>query len=295
MSETAMKPFCEVCCPSLEAVARAVAAGADRIELCERLEVGGVTPSAALIRNALAVAGKVPVNVLIRPREGDFVYSEEETAQMLESIALCKSIQADGAAAGRGTNQRVSGVVIGALRPDGSVDMSLMRQLVAAARPAAARPAAARPVAARLVAARPASACPAAARPAAARLAAARLVAARPASACPAAARPAAACAAADPAGPDALRPLGITFHRAFDECRDPFAALEDIISLGIDRILTSGHCANVWEGRFILKELVERAAGRIVIMPGCGITPANLPEIAAITSAPEFHGSRIL
>ena len=235
-----MKPFCEVCCPSLQAVARAVAAGADRIELCERLEVGGVTPSEALIRNALAVAGKVPVNVLIRPREGDFVYSEEETAQMLESIALCKSIQADGAAAGRGTNQRVSGVVIGALRPDGSVDMALMRQLVAAARPATARP-------------------------------------------------------AADPAGPDALRPLGITFHRAFDECRDPFAALEDIISLGIDRILTSGHCANAWEGRFILKELVERAAGRIVIMPGCGITPANLPEIAAITSAPEFHGSRIL
>lgn len=239
-----MKPFCEVCCPSLEAVARAVAAGADRIELCERLEVGGVTPSEALIRNALAVAGKVPVNVLIRPREGDFVYSEEETAQMLESIALCKSIQADGAAAGRGTNQRVSGVVIGALSPDGSVDMALMRQLVAAARPAAARPATARP----------------------------------------AAARPAAA-----------LRPLGITFHRAFDECSDPFAALEDIISLGIDRILTSGHCVNAWEGRFILKELVERAAGRIVIMPGCGITPANLPEIAAITAATEFHGSRIL
>ena len=265
-----MKPFCEVCCPSLQAVARAVAAGADRIELCERLEVGGVTPSEALIRNALAVAGKVPVNVLIRPREGDFVYSEEETAQMLESIALCKSIQADGAAAGRGTNQRVSGVVIGALRPDGSVDMSLMRQLVAAARPAAARLAAAR-----LVASRHASA--------------------RHASARPAAARPAAACAAADPAGPDALRPLGITFHRAFDECRDPFAALEDIIRLGIDRILTSGHCANAWEGRFILKELVERAAGRIVIMPGCGITPANLPEIAAITAATEFHGSRIL
>ena len=260
MSDTAKKPFCEVCCPSLEAVARAVAAGADRIELCERLEVGGVTPSEELIRDTLAVAGQVPVNVLIRPREGDFVYSEEEAAQMLESIALCKSIQADGAAAGLGTDQRVSGVVIGALRPDGSVDMTLMRQLVAAARPAATRPAAARPAAARLVAARPASACP-----------------------------------AADPAGPDALRPLGITFHRAFDECRDPFAALEDIISLGIDRILTSGHCANAWEGRFILKELVERAAGRIVIMPGCGITPANLPEIASITCAPEFHGSRIL
>lgn len=231
-----MKPFCEVCCPSLEAVAGAVAAGAGRIELCERLEVGGVTPLESLIKDALAVSGAVPVNVLVRPREGDFVYSEEEAAQMLESIELCRALGA-------------SGVVIGALRSDGSVDMALMRRLVAAARPVAARPAAAA----------------------------------------------ASATAAVDPAGPGDLRPLSVTFHRAFDECSDPFAALEDIISLGIDRLLTSGHCANAWEGRFILKELVERAAGRIVIMPGCGITPANLDEIAAITAATEFHGSRII
>ena len=225
-----MKPFCEVCCPSLEAVAGAVAAGAGRIELCERLEVGGVTPSESLIKDALAVSGAVPVNVLVRPREGDFVYSEEEAAQMLESIELCRALGA-------------SGVVIGALRSDGSVDMSLMRRLVAAARPVAALPVS-------------------------------QSVAAQPVA---------------------ALRPLSVTFHRAFDECSDPFAALEDIISLGIDRLLTSGHCANAWEGRFVLKELVERAAGRIVIMPGCGITPANLDEIAAITAAAEFHGSRIL
>lgn len=236
MTSYSMKPFCEVCCPSLEAVARAVAAGAGRIELCERLEVGGVTPSESLIKNALAVAGTVPVNVLVRPREGDFVYSEEEAAQMLESIELCRALGA-------------SGVVIGTLRSDGSVDMSLMRRLVAAARPVAARPAAAA----------------------------------------------ASATAAVDPACPGVLRSLSVTFHRAFDECSDPFAALEDIISLGIDRLLTSGHCANAWEGRFILKELVERAAGRIVIMPGCGITPANLDEIAAITAATEFHGSRII
>ncbi len=223
MPDYAVKPFREVCCPTIEAVSKAVAAGADRIELCERLEVGGVTPSERFIRDALAVAGSVPVNVLVRPREGNFVYSEEEAGKMLESIALCKVIRADGAAAGGVTNPGVNGVVIGALQPDGSVDMALMRRLVAAA------------------------------------------------------------------------RPLSITFHRAFDECRDPFEALEDIISLGIDRLLTSGHRANAWEGRFILKELVERASGRIVIMPGCGITPANLLEIAAITGATEFHGSRIL
>lgn len=220
---TAVNPFREVCCPSLDAVVRAVAAGADRIELCEWLEVGGVTPSESLIKDALSIAGSVPVNVLVRPREGNFVYSEEEAGEMLESIALCKAIGTDRAADGRKAELRVNGVVIGALRPDGSVDMALMRRLVAAA------------------------------------------------------------------------RPLSITFHRAFDECRDPFEALEDIISLGIDRLLTSGHCTDAWEGRFILKELVERADGRIVIMPGCGITPANLPELAAITCATEFHGSRIL
>lgn len=218
-----MKLFREVCCPTIEAVSKAVAAGADRIELCEWLEVGGVTPSEQLIKDALAVAGSVPVNVLVRPREGNFVYSEEEAGEMLESIALCKAIGTDRAADGRKAELRVNGVVIGALRPDGSVDMELMRRLVVAA------------------------------------------------------------------------RPLSITFHRAFDECRDPFEALEDIISLGIDRLLTSGHRADAWEGRFILRELVQRAAGRIVIMPGCGITPANLPELAAITGATEFHGSRIL
>ena len=220
-----MRPFCEVCCPSLDAVAKAISAGANRIELCERLEVGGVTPSEQLIKDALATAGQVPVNVLIRPREGNFVYDEDESEQMLESIALCKEL-------------KVNGVVIGALCSDGSVDMELMWRLV------------------------------------------------------------------------DAARPMGITFHRAFDECSDIFAALEEIISLGIDRLLTSGHRATAWEGRFVLKELVERAASktspvsslkpgqqtpRIIIMPGCGINPANLAEIAAVTGATEFHGSKIL
>lgn len=261
----AMRPFCEVCCPSLEAVAKAVAAGADRIELCERLEVGGVTPSEQLIKDALAVAGAVPVNVLIRPREGNFVYSEEEAKQMLASIELCKALRVVAGTSGprlqanrsasvpvgsNGKALRVNGVVIGALRSDGSVDMDLMRRLV------------------------------------------------------------------------DAARPLAITFHRAFDESRDPYEALEDIISLGIERLLTSGHAPTAWEGRFVLKELVERASThmgsessqastlqsadvavnsslqstpRIVIMPGCGVTPANLPALAAFTRATEFHGSKIL
>ena len=92
----------------------------------------------------------------------------------------------------------------------------------------------------------------------------------------------------------EAARPLHVTFHRAFDVCANPSAALEEIIGLGIERLLTSGHCADAYEGRFALQALVKQAAGRIVIMPGCGITPANVAEIAAISGAQEFHGTRL-
>ena len=205
-----MKPLTiEACCPSLESVERAVAGGASRIELCERLELGGVTPSEDLILKAVAAAGEIPVNVLIRPREGDFVYTAEETGRMLRSIAFCKSAA-------------VAGIVIGALRPDGSVDMETMSQLIAEA------------------------------------------------------------------------RPLPVTFHRAFDECRDLKASLEDVIALGCERLLTSGGCPDAYAGRFVLGELVAQAAGRIIVMPGCGITRSNLEEIASVSAALEFHGSRL-
>lgn len=205
-----MNYFIEACCPSLESARHAVLSGAGRIELCERLEVGGVTPSVQLIWESLQVAGSVPVNVLIRPREGDFMYSEEEVSRMLESIRQCRELG-------------VNGVVVGALKADGSVDRETLQRLMAAA------------------------------------------------------------------------GPLSVTFHRAFDEARDLKAALEDIIGLGALRILTSGGKATAYEGRFVLRELVKQAAGRIVIMPGCGINPGNIGEIAAVTGASEYHGSRIL
>ena len=204
-----MPYFVESCCPSLEAVRRAVQAGAGRIELCEDLSCGGVTPSEELIRASLAVAGQIPVNVLVRPRAGDFVYSRDEVRQMLDSIAICKQLG-------------VNGVVVGALTQEGKVDAETMRLLLTRA------------------------------------------------------------------------RPLAVTFHRAFDVCQDPASALEELIGLGIERLLTPGHCANAFEGRFALKRLVEQAAGRIVIMPGCGITPSNLAEIASVTGASEFHGSKL-
>jgi copper homeostasis protein len=205
-----MSYFIEACCPDLSGVRTVVQAGAGRIELCEELGIGGVTPSETFLRQALDVAGRVPVNVLIRPRGGNFVYTPDEVEQMLRSIRMCRAAGANG-------------VVIGALLADGSVDIGTVSRLVHEA------------------------------------------------------------------------EGLDITFHRAFDESADLAKALEDIIGLGIKRILTSGGCPTAYLGRFVLRDLVMQAAGRITIMPGCGILPSNLNEIATITAATEFHGSKIL
>lgn len=205
-----MSYFIEACCPDLSSVRTAVQAGAGRIELCEELGIGGVTPSETFLRQALDVAGDVPVNVLVRPRGGNFVYTPDEVEQMLRSIRMCRAAGANG-------------VVIGALLADGTVDIGTVSRLVREA------------------------------------------------------------------------DGLDITFHRAFDESADLAKALEDIIGLGIKRILTSGGCPTAYLGRFVLRDLVLQAAGRITIMPGCGILPSNLNEIATITAATEFHGSKIL
>lgn len=201
-----MEYFLESCCTDVEQICRAQEAGARRIELCEKLAVGGVTPSAELLKAAISVA-TVPVNVLVRPRGGDFVFSAAEADTMLRDIELCREA---GAAA----------VVIGALDSRGEVDMPLMRRLC------------------------------------------------------------------------DAASGMSVTFHRAFDVCADPLAAFEDVLALGCDRLLTSGHESDAFKGRFFIAELVERAAGRIIVMPGCGVRRSNIARIAADTGAVEFHAS---
>lgn len=201
-----MEYFLESCCTDVEQIRRAQEAGARRIELCEKLAVGGVTPSAELLKAAISVA-TVPVNVLVRPRGGDFVFSSAEADTMLRNIELCREA---GAAA----------VVIGALDSRGDVDMPLMRRLC------------------------------------------------------------------------DAASGMSVTFHRAFDVCADPIAAFEDVLALGCDRLLTSGHESDAFKGRFFIAELVERAAGRIIVMPGCGVRRSNIARIAADTGAVEFHAS---
>ena len=197
--------FIECCCTSVYEVLQAQAGGASRIELCADLPIGGVTPPAQLLREVLDSC-TLPVNVLVRPRGGDFCYSEAEVDQMLQSIADCKRLGANG-------------VVIGALTTQGDVDVPLMRRLIAAA------------------------------------------------------------------------RPLSVTFHRAFDECRDPMGAFRDIVGLGCDRLLSSGHEPSAYQGRALLRRLIETASP-IVVMPGAGINPSNIKELDHATGATEFHGS---
>jgi len=83
---------------------------------------------------------------------------------------------------------------------------------------------------------------------------------------------------------------MSVTFHRAFDMCRDPFESLEKIIELGCGRILTSGQQPKSEMGISLIKELVQKAGNRIIIMPGSGINAGNIAGIAAATGAKEFH-----
>jgi len=112
----------ESCCTTLEEARSAQARGADRIELCTDLSVGGITPPRDLIKDVVD-ALTIPVNVLIRPLSSlDFVYGEDEIQQLIADIEFCKSVGA-------------AGIVVGALTPSGAIDLAAMRRLIAAAQP----------------------------------------------------------------------------------------------------------------------------------------------------------------
>jgi copper homeostasis protein len=196
----------EIAANSLASALAAQDGGADRIELCAALEVGGLTPSPAQIALARERV-RLPLYVLIRPRAGDFVYSELEFEVMQRDIEACVALGCDG-------------VVLGALDHEGNVDRDRCGGLVAAA------------------------------------------------------------------------RGLGVTFHRAFDLSRDLRGALEDVVALGCQRLLSSGARASAQAGVETLCELVAQAAGRIAVMPGGGIDASNVAAIRAATGACEFHAS---
>jgi len=191
----------------VESVDGAIAAqqgGADRVELCANLLEGGTTPSAGTIQLARERLS-IGLNVMIRPRGGDFCYSDIEFEVMQRDIELARQLRADG-------------VVFGILDPDGSVDKGRTAQLIALA------------------------------------------------------------------------RPLSVTFHRAFDVSRDPYQALETLIDLGIDRVLTSGQEPSALEGLDLIVDLVRTARERIVVMPGGGITERNIQKIVAASGVQEVH-----
>jgi len=198
------KVLLEICCGSIDDAIEAERGGADRVELCSALFLGGLTPSAGTIQEARRRL-KIPVMVMVRPRGGGFAYSEAEFATMERDAEAAVENGADG-------------VVFGILQPDGAIDISRCRRIR-------------------------------------------QLIGKRQA-----------------------------VFHRAFDVTPDPFEALEQLVDLGIARVLTSGQKDSVPEGIELIKKLVERASDRIEILPGGGIQVWNLKEIVERTGCRQVH-----
>lgn len=203
-----MKKLLEICCYTLESALLAEQAGADRIELCDNAAEGGTTPSFGTIQLAQEKLD-IPISVMIRPRGGDFLYSDLEFEIMKRDVTNIVKNQVG-----------VQGVVVGFLQADGHIDLERTREIVKLA------------------------------------------------------------------------HPMDVTFHRAFDMCLDPLAALEQLKDCGIKRILTSGGRNKAIQGIDLLAQLVKNAGDDIAIMAGSGVNESNLKELMTKTKATEFHSS---
>lgn len=200
----------EICLDDLAGVRRAQEAGADRIELCSALATGGLTPSIGTVAAALGLARRIGVNVLIRQRPGDFVVDDEELAAMVADIRAVRALERPAGVA--------LGFVVGALRPDGTVDAHATRALV------------------------------------------------------------------------HACGDASVTFHKAFDQTPDRAAALEELIALGIGRVLTSGGAATALDGAAELADLVAQGGDRIAVLAGGGVRPANVADLVRRSGVREVH-----
>lgn len=201
-----MNYILEVICFNIESCIIAQASGAHRIELCDNPSDGGTTPSFGFIKSARKILS-VELYPIIRPRGGDFLYSNHAFNIMKTDVRLCKDAGCDG-------------VVFGILNGDGTVDKERCSQLV------------------------------------------------------------------------ELAYPMAVTFHRGFDRTSDPFKAMEDIIEIGCERILTSGQHPTAMEGAGLISQLIQQANERIVFMPGSGVNSGNIADIAKQTRATEFHSS---
>lgn len=196
----------EICAGSVTSALAAQQGGAYRVELCDNLKDGGTTPSYGM----LLLARKnlhIKLYPIIRPRGGDFFYSDLEFEVMKADVQQCRNLGCDG-------------VVFGILKADGEIDTKRCLELK------------------------------------------------------------------------EIAGSMGTTFHRAFDRCKNPYQALEEIIKMGFERILTSGTENSVVKGASMISSLIKQAAGRISIMPGAGIRPENLRELIEQTGATEYHST---
>lgn len=200
------KIIIEVVVDSPESALAAQEGGADRLELCVNLAEGGLFPSAGLI-SEIRERVTIPIHVMIRPRPGNFAYSDPEFELMKDQILIARESGADG-------------VVLGILDNNGDVD-GRTRDLVGLS------------------------------------------------------------------------APLSVTFHRAFDEVHEPLTALEAIIASGVHRLLTSGQKPTAWEGRELIRELVERSGKKIGIMAGAGVNRDNAKDLLLETGIREIHVAR--
>ena len=203
-----MKSVLEICAGDIGSVEAAQRGGAQRVELCSALALGGLTPSQGFINAAVGV-GVLRVHVLVRHREGDFVYSAAGLSAMLKDIEMVAHAGADG-------------VVIGALCADGTVDVDACRQMVLMAK----------------------------------------------------------------------SHGLSVTFHRAFDRVCRPMEALEQVIALGCDYLLTSGCAESAIKGVEMLKRLQKAACGRIEIIAAAGINSDNVAEVMRRSGCRQVHAS---
>lgn len=201
-----MKYKLEVIAFDIESCIAAQKAGSNRIELCANPLEGGTTPSYAFIKAARKVLQN-DLFVMIRPRGGDFLYSNEDFEIMKNEVHICKQSNVDG-------------IVFGILTKEGKVDIEKCKELVSLA------------------------------------------------------------------------YPMYCTFHRAFDRVANPHEALEDLINIGFERILTSGLHPKAMDGAETIASLIKQSNGRIILMPGSGINAENILEIEKLTGAHEFHSS---
>ena len=194
----------EACVESFEKSLEAQNNGANRIELCENLAVGGTTPSYGTVKVCLEKLN-IPIFPMIRARGGNFIYSKYEIEIMKEDIKIFKELG-------------VKGIVLGCLTHDNKIDLELTKELV------------------------------------------------------------------------DLAYPMEVTFHKAIDEILNPLDYIDDLINIGIKRILTSGGKATALEGKDLINEIIKKSNGRLKIVVAGKVTKENLNALCNLIFANEFH-----